>query len=111
LPRKDFQMAATTLPQLTQHSSDNQHSLRIFIGVGLVVGGIALVGILAEGGHYVGERNCQPRVELCAPADKLWLPDESEKNPSNPLGGLRIAATASSSTITPTNAVVPAISK
>ena len=101
---------ATTLLQSTLHGSDNQFLSRIFIGVGFATGIIALGGILLEGGHYVGERNCQPRVELCAPADTLWLPDGSEKDPSNPLGG-RIAATAASSTKTPTNVVVPAISK
>lgn len=101
---------ATTLPQSTLHSSDNHLSSRIFIGVGVVAGGIALGGVLVEGGHYVGERDCQPRVELCAPTDKLWLPDGSEKDPSSPLGKLRAVTIATStSTITPTNAAAPMI--
>jgi hypothetical protein len=96
---------ATALPQSTLHSSENPHSSRILIG-GLIAGlvGIAVGGILAEGGHYVGERDC-PRVELCAPADRLWLPDGSENGPANPPGksGTGLVVTAPS-TLTPTTA-------
>jgi hypothetical protein len=111
LAKRIFHMA-TTLPVSTLRSSDNHLSSRIFIG-GLVAGGIALGGILAEGGHYAGERDCQPRVEWCNQADRLWLPDEpAQKDPSNPIGKLRTSTIATStSTLTPTNAVVPATSK
>jgi hypothetical protein len=106
---KDFNMA-TTLPGSTLRSSDNHLPSRILIGVGVIVGGIALGGILAEGGHYVGERDCQPRVEWCNQADKLRPPDEpAQKDPSDPIGKLRTSTIATStSTLTPTNAVVVA---
>ncbi len=100
----------TTLPQSTLQSSDNYLTSRIFIGAGVIAGGMAIGGVLVEGGHYVGERDCQPRVELCAPTDKLWLPDGSEKDPSSPLGNLRAVTIATStSAITPTNFVAPMI--
>ena len=95
----------TTLPQSTLHSGDNHFSSRIFIGVGVIVGGIALGGIMAGGEHYGSERNC--RVELCAPTDNLWLPDEPAQNdPVGPLANPKIK-TIGATSITPTNA--PAI--
>jgi hypothetical protein len=99
---------ATTLPQSALLHSSHNHLSRVFIG-GVVVAGIALGGILAEGGRYVGERDCQTRVELCTPVDKPWLPDGSEKDPSNPLGKLTTGtvATSSASTLTSTTVVVP----
>jgi hypothetical protein len=110
IAKRGFFNMATTLSQSTLHSSDNRFPSRIFIGV---VGGITFGGILAVGGHYIGERDCQPRVEWCNQADKLWLPDEpAQKDSSNPLGTRRtITIATSTSTLTPTNAIVPATSK
>ena len=102
---------ATKLPQSTLHSSGKPQSSPIFVG-GLVVSSIALGGILAEGGHYVGERNCPPRVELCAPNNGPWLPEGSEHEPANPLGRLGTGlVVAVASTLSPTSAPMPLTAK
>ncbi len=97
---------ATTLSQSTLHSSNDHLPTRTLVVVGLFAGGLAIGGIVTEGGHYVDERDCQPRFELCAPKVSFFLPDEPGKDPSGPRGGLRITTIATlSSTVTPTGAL------
>jgi hypothetical protein len=92
---------AATLAESTLHSSNNQLSSRIFVGV--IVGGVT-AGLIG-GIWHAGERGCLP-IELCQ-IGKVDLPDEpAQKDPSNSFGGLRITTTASSSSVTPTNTVV-----
>lgn len=89
---------ATTLPQSTLHSSHNHFSSQVFIGVGgVVAAGIVSAESSQKADTTSGERDCQPRVELCLTADKLRLPDGSEKDPSNPLDKLTTGTVATSS--------------
>jgi hypothetical protein len=92
---------AATLAESTLHSSNHQVSSRIFVGI--IVGSVT-AGLIG-GIWHAGERGCLP-TELCQ-IGKVDVPYEpAHRDPANPLGGLRITTTASSSSITPTNAVV-----
>lgn len=91
-------MATTALPPL-HNNSNFPHPARIFVGIGIIVSGIAVAGVLAEGGHYGGRIPCPPRFTMCSAPDLTWLPHGSEKEPSSPVTPTNVitAATTSSS--------------
>jgi hypothetical protein len=96
-------IAMTNYSALQDDNSDSKFFKKGFIPATAI--GIAVL----VGAQHVGERMC-PAHDICQ-IEPTKLPDEpTQKDPANPLGSLRITATAPS-TITPTNTVTPTNSK
>jgi hypothetical protein len=96
-----FDLQVETLP-----ADENKFMSRV-LGTAALIGLIGLVGLtgLQHNDHFC------PVRDLCQTTNATPPDEPAERDPANPLSGLRIAATASSSTITPTNAVTPTNSK
>jgi hypothetical protein len=93
---------------MTNHSILRSDDSKFFKKVFIPATAIGLAVLV--GAQHVGERMC-PARDMCQ-IEPTTLPDETaQKDPANQFGGLRIAATAPSSTITSTNAVTPTNSK